>query len=1280
MRNQGTAAADSRRLGAHGRRLLTATVLAYAGTWWLGLFHHLTGEHAHSSLPSVQDVLHLGSLLWPAVMGIVGAATALCDRAASRSSLKTGQEPSSASLGPALAALGAALVLGATVPLGSLLGGVHAHAGLSLRFHLLRDTIVALSLCLPVALATWHLAGLRIASPTDRQQDRDSAWTPARRRRAMVAAGSSVSILLACAGQLFITSPATAAPTGVCSAATRTISYDVVAMEVDLPLNGWGDHIADGKMFALSNSDATPNAADIKGEPGKATPLLLRAAVGDCIKVHFRNEISGKRVGMHVDGVAKAVTGPEASDGARIGYNDDSTAAYGADRTYTWFAQREGQFPINDYGSGTDYQLTDSSDDTTSRGLYGGLVVLPAGFTWHDPTTGRNLLENGHGVGAPVIADARGPGKADDFRDVAMVFMDEPEDVCAPARRSGSGPGSDGGTDTGTTDPAAEPVDPAEAVDPAEPVDPADGAGAGEAAAVAPTFPPTGLVDSTFGFNYRTEPLRNRLQAVLDHRAGKTVTLPNGTVILPEDHFCDGYTNDQDEATNAARLKKDKGLSSCQGEEAHLQSWTFGDHGKMTKAHDKTDVVSLGNAGGGAFTLTLKDPTLMGVLKSDNSTVDTAKARFRGEVATTGPIPFDATPEQVQNALMDLNVLPMAKLAEGAIKVTGKPGAYVGTLGQHFPGRDVELTANVPSPDEVRLTPLDETQPVSATASDGQADGGSKGSIEVLSDALIPHAYRGDPIHMRLIHPGVKETHPCHQHTNRWRQESKDPLSTRLDVQSIGPGQTFDLVYEGGAGEAITEDPTVAGSAARSMAEWVGAGRPDLAALAVSKSSNGDQIFHCHLYPHFAQGFWGALRVFDRQRPLDAAEWPANVPHTYADATPLEPLAMLPDFDLRAIDPVTKAEVRMTQLPDAAHPGYPLMLKGEYLQRAYRAPGAVVADKFGDPDLNWRRPGDTVRDYKSPATTDYERANMLTRTGADGQKHAVPGSFFIDPCPTGAPVREYHPTAIDAKIVYNKAGWNDPGGKLYVEAPPSDPKDASSSIDVAAAIRKKIQAGTVQPEPYNMRSRLGEGVNMRTTNATNLDNDPTVPVDVHDPGGTAFHVAALMCEITTHAHLVRFDELGSDGTSEVWNYVQAPMVGQTWNYRWFVDVALRTVYFHDHQNANVHQQHGMWAAMNVEPTASVWTNPKDGSKLVPPYCNGLNLPTAAQPDGPQTPACYGVGSVSDISVPGVTSFREFTVNYSDFVPLYDAAGKPINPPGKPDDFATHQGGMAINYR
>ena len=129
-----------------------------------------------------------------------------------------------------------------------------------------------------------------------------------------------------------------------------------------------------------------------------------------------------------------------------------------------------------------------------------------------------------------------------------------------------------------------------------------------------------------------------------------------------------------------------------------------------------------------------------------------------------------------------------------------------------------------------------------------------------------------------------------------------------------------------------------------------------------------------------------------------------------------------------------------------------------------------------------------------------------------------------------------------------------------------------------------------------MRARLGECVNMRTTNATNLDNDPAVPDRRarRRPDGhrrNAFHPPTLMSELSTHVHLVRFDELATDGTSVGWNYVQAPMVGQTYNYRWFVDVPLRTVYFHDHQNPNTHQQHGLWAAMNVEPGGSQWTDP-----------------------------------------------------------------------------------------
>ena len=1202
-----------------------ALVVAVVGLGWLTVFHEVTAWAPAGPIGRSATAAAEASVVIPMVVAFALLSHRFLD-------------PLSAL---AMNAVATAASLGAAEMLGSLLNSQQATPEL-LR-GAVRDATVALPVCLAVAVLLLYIQPPARRRPAAARPER--AWTPRKRRRAAVAAGSVITVVFASFGQMTAaTSAQAAALTGVCPAGARVVRYDVKAIQLpNLPLNGWGDHIPDGMMFALGNGDAFPSVEDVKAKPGRATPLVMRAAVGDCLEVSFKNEIPGRRVGMHVDGVAKAVTGAEASDGARIGNNDDSTVATGAERTYWWYAEREGQFPINDYGSGTDFQRTPTTEDTTSHGLYGGLVVLPRGYTWHDPTTGRNLLAGTgaelHAVGAPPFADARGPRVADDFRDVALLFLDEPE---------------------GVLDPAGKP----------------------------PTFPSTGLPDPSFGFNYRTEPLRNRLRAVMDHRAGKRVTLPNGTVILPADHFCDGFTNDQTVAENTDRLSRDAGSASCLGEESHLQSWTFGDQGKITQAHDEIDRLILPVADGGGFTLTVKDPTLTGRLTGDGKAVDTTQRRFRSERTTTELLSPDATAQQVEDALMGLKVLPMAELAPGDIEVTavpGEPRSFDIAFGQHFAGRDVDLTV-----DGGGLN-------LEGVAASGGAtlEERTRGHIEVLSDALTPHAYRGDPTRVRLIHAGVMETHPFHQHTNRWRQEPNDQLSTRLDVQSIGPGQTFDLVYEGGAGEAITEDPATPGSAPREMAAWVAAAneagitaaerdrRFNLAALAISKASNGDQIFHCHLYPHFAQGFWGVLRVLDRQRPLDVNLWPENVPRTYADATPIEPLALLPDFDITAVDANTGAKVGLTPMSDAAHPGYPLFVKGEYLQRAYRAPGAVVADQFGDRPgrpLNFRRPGDTVRDVDSPATTDLERANMITRIDPEtGERKAIPGSFFLDPCPTGAPVREYHPTAIDAKIIYNKAGWNDPDGKMYVEAPPSDPGDPSSSIEVAARIRGQIQNGAVQPEPYNLRARLGECVNMRTTNATHLDNDPAVPVDVHDPDGNLFHHPTLMAELSTHVHLVRFDELATDGTSVGWNYVQAPMVGQTYNYRWFVDVPLRTVFFHDHQNPNTHQQHGLWAAMNVEPVSSRWTDQKDGSKLVPAYCKGLGLPDDLQA-GAAEPPCYGVGSVADVSVPGGPSFREFTVNYSDFVPMYDAGGTAINPPKHPDLYGADQGGMAINYR
>lgn len=812
----------------------------------------------------------------------------------------------------------------------------------------------------------------------------------------------------------------------------RTIYYDVVSFEVsDLPLNGWGDRFTLANIYALNHSEAFPNRDDILDNKNLASPLVLRANVGDCIVVRFKNDIPNKRVGMTVAGLSYD---PKTSDGSRVGQNPDTTVATGEEITYVWYADHEGQFPINDLAN----THPEGEKNTMKIGLYGGFIVEPKGSTWRHPITGDELLKDIDGkltgVGAPVFADIEVPGgdknNPNDFRDYALVFLDENEEIV-------------------------------------------------DASGSHPSFPTTNLEDSSFGFNYRSEPLRNRLRAIMDHRAGKTVTLPNGRVIEPTDNFCDGFDNDLNTVAPDRSAK-------CFDEEVHLQSWPFGDHGKLISTSE---------------------------------------------------------------------------------------------------------------------------------------DGG----IEVDSDNLIPKAYVGDPLRFRLIHPGEKEHHSFHQHQHRWFHEPEDPDSTRLDVQLTGPGQTFQLRYEKGAGAAP--------------------GAP------------GDAIFHCHLYPHFAQGFWGSLRTFDKLRN-------AEFNQTYPDGTPIETLQELPDRQ------------GLTVAPTQTQPGFPLFIKGQFLQKAYRPPNFVVEDPYQIDENNQplRRPGDTIR-----KPTELEKANMAGNNGRPGND-TTPGVFYQDPCPIGAKPRTYNPVAIDAdpdlptfkSLMMNEKGngtgkWQDPDGKLYVE---------KSHLE-------DVLSGKEKPEPYVIRNQIGECANIRFTNLTHQDdlNNPEnigqpVPIDIHGDGEKdlfgeqVFHHRGGMSEVSVHTHLFMYDLLGSDGTSVGWNYDQSALAGQTIGSKFFVDLNLRTVFFHDHQTPNTGQQHGLFGGWNVEPAGSLWEKP-----------NG-------DPSD-------GVGTTANIIVPGGTSFREFTLFYADFVPGFRPApdlpgnqgplGKdlvPIFPRGmdKVGDFGADQGTMTINYR
>jgi hypothetical protein len=98
--------------------------------------------------------------------------------------------------------------------------------------------------------------------------------------------------------------------------------------------------------------------------------------------------------------------------------------------------------------------------------------------------------------------------------------------------------------------------------------------------------------------------------------------------------------------------------------------------------------------------------------------------------------------------------------------------------------------------------------------------------------ANIHHSYTGDKAKFRNVHAGPKEQHIFHLHNNQWLFNANDDNSNYLDAQGIGPGSsyTYEINYGGGGNRNKTA---------------------------------GDAIFHCHFYPHFAQGMWYLWRIHD---------------------------------------------------------------------------------------------------------------------------------------------------------------------------------------------------------------------------------------------------------------------------------------------------------------------------------------------------------------------------------------------------------------------------------
>jgi len=96
----------------------------------------------------------------------------------------------------------------------------------------------------------------------------------------------------------------------------------------------------------------------------------------------------------------------------------------------------------------------------------------------------------------------------------------------------------------------------------------------------------------------------------------------------------------------------------------------------------------------------------------------------------------------------------------------------------------------------------------------------------------VHHAYISDYTKIRNTHAGSFEQHIFHLHNHQWLFNPNDDNANYIDAQEImpGSGHTYELV-NGGTGNR--------------------------------NKTAGDAIFHCHFYPHFAQGMWYHIRIKD---------------------------------------------------------------------------------------------------------------------------------------------------------------------------------------------------------------------------------------------------------------------------------------------------------------------------------------------------------------------------------------------------------------------------------
>ena len=423
---------------------------------------------------------------------------------------------------------------------------------------------------------------------------------------------------------------------------------------------------------------------------------------------------------------------------------------------------------------------------------------------------------------------------------------------------------------------------------------------------------------------------------------------------------------------------------------------------------------------------------------------------------------------------------------------------------------------------------------------------GDPALLNVFEDdpSNVHHSYINDNVKFRNLHAGPRYTHIFHLHAHQWLAnsgEGTDDNSVYLDSQTIAPMSNF--TYEIQYGGAGNRNKVV-----------------------------GDSIFHCHLYPHFAQGMWELWRAHDvledgTRRLMDGELGPGTNPLTgvTVGGTPIPALVPMPDYAM-APEP--------SYGPNAL-PGYPFYMAQVAGHRAPQAPFDVASDgglpRHVFTDGGQRSTGAGAASFDFHVEVQVANIQVLPQEGTALEQaamafHASPGmttttpegdaAFFelnglpstagapyAEPCPPlcgsaqqgeyqaacmdgcmGKPWdpecslrcedcttahRTYHVSYIELDLLANAAGWHDPQGRINV-------LDSDVSL---------YEGQSTTADPFFFRANSGECITFKHTNRAPKE------FDLDD-----FQVRTPADVVGQHIHLVKFDVTSSDGSGNGWNY------------------------------------------------------------------------------------------------------------------------------------------------